>query len=140
MQVREVMSERPEILSLDASIRDVACCMRDSNSGAVPIYDQNKLVGVVTDRDLTVRAIAEGRSADDPVRSVITDEVLYCFENDDVQEVLHNMNENQVQRLIVLNNQNDKDLVGIVSVGDIADRCRDDESVQAVAECCRHYH
>ena len=140
MQIKEVMSPKPEILAADATIREAAIEMRDLASGAMPIYKEDKLIGVVTDRDITVRGIAEGRSPDDKVKDILTNDVFYCFEGDEIKEALKNMHEKQVQRFIVLDNPDNKELVGIVSVADIADHCKDDESARAIAECCSHYH
>lgn len=140
MQVREVMSTRPKVLAADATIREAAIQMRDCSSGLMPIEKDDRLIGMLTDRDITVRGIAAGKSLDDKVTDIIAEEVLYCFENDDVKSVLKNMQQQQVQRLVVLNNDQSKDLVGIVSVADIADKCEDAESAKAIVECCRHYH
>lgn len=140
MQIKDVMSPKPDILAAQATIREAAIHMRDHNNGAVPVYRDNRLVGMVTDRDLAVRALADGKTANDAITSIMTDDILYCFEEDDVESVLKNMRDNQVQRLVVLNNRDKKDLVGIVSVADIADKCRDESTARAVVECCRHYH
>jgi len=140
MQIREVMSPSPKVLAADATIREAAIQMRDCSSGLMPIQKNDRLIGMLTDRDITVRGIAEGKSLDDKVTDIIAEEVLYCFEDDDVKSVLKNMHQQQVQRLVVLNNDKSKDLVGIVSVGDIADKCEDEESAKAIVECCRHYH
>jgi len=140
MQVREVMSPRPEILAADATIREAALKMRECESGIMPIAKNDKLIGMLTDRDITIRAVAEGVSADQKVTDILASEVLYCFENDEVKSVLKNMHDQQVQRLVVLNNPEQKDLVGIVSVADIADKCDDADSARAIVECCRHYH
>lgn len=140
MQVKEVMSAKPEVLAAEATIREAAMHMRENDSGIMPIYKNDKLVGMVTDRDITVRGIADGKSPDDKVSDILTDDVFYCFEDDEVKATLKNMHEKQVQRFIVLNNSEKKELVGIVSVADIADKCKDDESAKAIAECCSHYH
>lgn len=140
MQISDVMSTNPIAFKDSSSIREAARCMRDNDHGILPVYRDDKLLGMVTDRDLTVRALAEGKSGDEPLSSIITDEVLYCFAEDDIFQVLKNMNENQIQRLVVLDNPSDKNLVGLVSLSDIADHCEDEESIRAVAECCRHYH
>lgn len=141
MQVREVMSTRPKILPADATIREAAIQMRDYESGIMPIAKNEKLIGMLTDRDIAIRAVASGKNLDATVTDILAPEVLYCFEDDEVISVLKNMHELQVQRLIVLNNRESKDLVGIVSVADIADRCKEDvDSAKAIAECCSHYH
>lgn len=141
MQVREVMSQQPQVLAANATIREAAIKMRDSSCGALPVEREDKLIGVLTDRDIAIRAVADGKSLEDSVSEIINNQVLYCFENDDVEAVLKNMHEQQVQRLIVLNDEENKELVGIVSVADIADKCKDDvKSAQAIAQCCSHYH
>jgi predicted transcriptional regulator len=140
MQVRDVMSPRPEVLAAEATIRDAALSMRKYESGVMPIQKNDKLIGLLTDRDITIRAVAEGLNPNDKVTEILAPEVLYCFEDDDIGSVLENMREQQVQRLIVLNNPERKDLVGIISVADIADKCDDAESAQAIVECCKHYH
>lgn len=140
MQIKDVMSPKPEVLAAEATIREAAMQMRENDSGAMPIYKNDKLIGMVTDRDITIRGIADGKSIDDKVSEILTDDVFYCFEDDDVKSALKDMHERQVQRFIVLDNPNSKELVGIVSVADIADKCKDDESARAIAECCSHYH
>ncbi|MEX0618971.1 MAG: CBS domain-containing protein [Pseudohongiellaceae bacterium] len=141
MKVREVMSTRPEYISADASIREAARYMKEMNAGFAPVAQDDKLVGVVTDRDLTVRALADGKSPDDKVSSVETPKVLYCLEDDEIEKVLDNMEDQHVQRLIVLNNADNKDFVGVVTLSDIADHSSDDPRVtQRIVDCCRHYH
>lgn len=140
MQVKDVMTKRPEYLNTDASIREVAERMRQTNSGFEPLVQGDKIACTLTDRDITIRAVAEGKGPDDKASSIATNEVLYTYEDNDVKDVLKNMQEQKVQRLVVLNNANDKDLTGIVSIGDIADRCDDDEMARQIASCSRHYH
>jgi CBS domain-containing protein len=140
MQIREVMSQNPEVININSSISDAARRMRDLNCGLMPVYSEDKLVGMVTDRDLAIRALTNGISGVDSLSSIITEKVLYCYEDDEVTDVLENMEQNRVQRLIVLDDENEKNLVGVVSVADIADQCRDEDSMRAVVHCCRHYH
>jgi len=93
--------------------------MKDLDVGPLPVCEGDRLVGMVTDRDITVRAVAEGcDSRTTTVRDVMTSDVVYCFENQDVEEAARLMKEHQVRRLIVLSR--DKRLVGIVSLGDLA--------------------
>lgn len=141
MQVREVMTKRPHYLASDVSIREVAQTMRDNNTGFEPLVENDtKVVGVVTDRDIALRAFAEDRSPNDKAKTVATEKVLYTYEDKDVEEVIQNMVEMQVQRLLVLNNEENKDLVGIVTMGDIADHCQDDALARKLVNCARHYH
>lgn len=140
MRVRDVMTKRPEYLDVDASIREAAMRMRDDNRGFTPIAKNEKLVGIVTDRDIAVRAMAEGKSADDKVGTILTSTVLYCYEDDDIAEVLQNMHEKEVQRLVVLNNDKNKDVAGVVSLSDIADKSNDPDMNRRIVNACRHYH
>lgn len=140
MQVRDVMTKRPDYLSTDATIREVAERMRKDNSGFEPLVQDDKIACTITDRDISVRAVADGKSPDEKASSIGTKEVLYTFEDNDVKDALRNMQEQKVQRLIVLNNPNEKTFVGVVTIGDIADRCDDDEMAREIVNASKHYH
>jgi CBS domain-containing protein len=100
------------------SIRDVAKIMAEIDAGAVPVGENDRLVGMITDRDIAIRAVAHGKGPDTPVRDVMSKEVKYVFEDEDLEHVAHNMADIQVRRLPVVNRE--KRLVGIISLGDIA--------------------
>lgn len=119
MKIAECMTAEVEIVGPDQPIREAAQFMLRADAGAMPVGEGDKLVGMVTDRDITVRGVAAGRGPDTPVRDVMTDEVIYCFEDDDVEEVALKMSDRQVRRMPVLN-RDDQSLVGIVSLGDIS--------------------
>ena len=119
MNIRDVMTPNPRTVSPDDSILSAARIMRDEDTGAVPVVDNGRPVGMVTDRDIVIRAVAKGLPPTTPVSKVMSDDqVLYCFEDDDVADVAENLAEQQVRRLPVLNRE--KRLVGIISLGDIA--------------------
>jgi CBS domain-containing protein len=119
MQVKEVMSRNVRCVGPDASLREAACAMKDWDVGPLPVCDNDRLAGLLTDRDIAVRAVAEGKDPQSTrVRDVMTPGVVYCFEDDDVQEAARLMEEKQIRRLLVLNP--DKRLTGIVSLGDLA--------------------
>ena len=139
MQAKDVMTTRPEYLSADVSIRQVAMQMRDSNTGFEPLVSNNKVVGVITDRDIVVRGIAEGMDSAGKALDLASGQPLYTFQDDDLTAVLKNMQEQEVQRLLVLNNATDKDLVGIVTIGDVADHCQDDALAKELVACAQHY-
>lgn len=128
MKVCDVMTRNVECTSLTASLQEVAERMRLLNVGALPVCAEGKLVGMITDRDITVRAIADGA---DPwtnrVSEIMTPEVVYCFDDEDVTAVAALMGERQIRRLPILNR--DKKLVGIVSLGDLAVETADDALV-----------
>lgn len=142
MQVKELMTPKPEYLEVDQSIREAATRMMEEDRGFVPISDKEKLVGVLTDRDIAVRALAKGKGANEKVGTIMSGKVLYCYQDDEVTDVLQNMTQMSVQRLVVLNNDKNKDFVGVVSLSDIADKCgeKDVDLMRRVVNCCRHYH
>lgn len=141
MEVREVMTTRPQYLSDDVTIREVAQAMQRHQTGFEPLVKGNTVVGTLTDRDITVRAVAEGKGPDDKASSIATENVLYTFQDTDVKDALQNMQEQNVQRLIVLNNPEDKDLVGVVTVGDVADKCHGEKEIaDMLVTASRHYH
>jgi CBS domain-containing protein len=118
MLVREVMTRGVEVIDPGDTLQEAARLMRDLGVGSLPVYD-DRLVGMLTDRDITVRATAEGS---DPlyerVHDAMTAGVVFCYEDQDVREAARLMKENRVRRLPVLGR--DERLVGIVSLGDLA--------------------
>ena len=120
MRVSEAMTREVRIATPGQSIRDVAKIMADIDAGAVPVGENDRLVGMITDRDIAIRAVAEGKGPDTPVREVMSTEVKYVFDDEDLEHVAKNMGDIQVRRLPVVNRE--KRLVGIVSFGDVAQK------------------
>jgi CBS domain-containing protein len=120
MRVQEAMSRDVRVVNPGQTIRDVAKMMDEIDAGAIPVGEDDRLVGMITDRDIAIRAVALGKGPDTPVRDVMSKDVKYCYEDEDLEHVAQNMGELQVRRLPVMNR--DKRLVGIVSLGDIAQR------------------
>ena len=119
MQIAQIMTRDPEVVTSDFTLKDAALKMRQLDIGMLPIRSDDRLVGMLTDRDITVRAIADGRDpTNTKVSDIMTPEVVYCFEDQDVSEAAKLMQEKQIRRLPILNRQ--KRLVGIVSLGDVA--------------------
>jgi CBS domain-containing protein len=119
MQIKDVMTSEVDIVSPSTSILEAARKMRDDDVGVLPVGEGDQLVGMITDRDIVVRGMAEGRDPGSAaVKDVMTDQVLYCFDDQSADEVAANMGENQIRRLPVVNR--DKRLVGIVSLGDLS--------------------
>jgi len=118
MHVSECMTREVKIANPQETICDAAKMMADCDAGVLPVGENDRLVGVITDRDIAVRGVAEGKGPNASVREVMSAEVQYCFEDDDVDQALRKMGELQVRRLPVLNR--DKRLVGIVSLSDLA--------------------
>lgn len=136
MQVRDVMTPSCEFIAPTASLSDAARRMKELDCGflAIGTEAEGRLEGVVTDRDLVVRALAEGWNPDQtPVERAETHQVLYCFEGDSLEEATERMQKQQVYRLVVLNNPDQKQLRGVISLGDIL-RHREAQLAEKTAE------
>jgi CBS domain-containing protein len=119
MQIRDAMTKGVRVARPDAPVMELAKRMRDEDIGSIPVAENDKLIGMVTDRDIVTRCVAETPDVSQiRARDVMSPKVLYCFENDSVMDVLANMREQQVRRLPVVNR--DKRLVGVVSIGDLS--------------------
>jgi CBS domain-containing protein len=126
-KISEVMTGNVRIASPDDTIGNAAQQMAQNDVGSLPVGENDRLIGMITDRDIVVRAVAQGKSAETPVREVMTESIRYCFEDDDVLEVARTMSELGVRRLPVLDRN--KRLVGIVALSNFAsagtDKARD---------------
>lgn len=121
MLVRNVMTTPVDLVDSTTSLTQVARIMRDDDIGALPIGDNDRLVGILTDRDIIVRCLADGRNPDAvTARDVMSEHVVFCFDDQPVEDAAEIMSARQVRRLPVLNR--DKRLVGIVSLGDVWSR------------------
>jgi CBS domain-containing protein len=118
MRISERMTRNVELAAPGQTIAEAARLMANLDVGALPVGENDRLVGMITDRDIVVRGLAQGRSVDTPIRDVMSSEIRYCYEDQSLEDVARNMADIQVRRLPVLNR--DKRLVGIVSLGDIA--------------------
>jgi len=118
MKIRDCMNTGVQIANPDETIETAARMMAKIDAGAIPVGEEDRLIGMITDRDITVRAVAEGLGPGTAIRSVMSSDVKYCFEDEDVGHVLKNMGNIQLRRLPVLNRE--KRLIGIVSLADIA--------------------
>lgn len=122
MQIDKIMHRNVKSIGPDETLRDAATAMKKLDVGVLPVGEHDKLVGMITDRDIAIRGIAEGKGPDTKAREVMSQEMKYCFEDEAVEHVAENMAELQVRRLPVLNRY--KRLVGIVSLGDLATQAR----------------
>jgi CBS domain-containing protein len=118
MEVSRAMSSQVKIANPNQSIRDAARLMAQVDTGVLPVGENGRLAGMITGRDIAVRAVALGKGPDTAVREVMTEGVQYCFEDDDLEDVAQEMADLKVRRMPVLNRQ--ERLVGILSLGDIA--------------------
>jgi CBS domain-containing protein len=134
------MTRGVECVRLDTTLQEAAAKMKSLDVGMLPVCDNDRLVGMLTDRDITVRATAEGEAPTDiRVRDIMTPEVVYCFEDELVGDAARQMQEKQIRRLVVLNRA--KRLVGIVSLGDLAVETGDEQvsgqTLEAVSQPSR---
>lgn len=133
MKIHDIMTHTVKVARPNESIRCAARAMRSMNVGSLPVCDGEHLVGMVTDRDITIRAVADGA---DPEAALVKDsmsrEIIYCFEDQDAHEAERIMQEGQIRRLPVLDRQ--KRLVGILSLGDLATRTHDSRTVGETLE------
>lgn len=137
MLVKECMSKKVQLANPDMTIHQAAQKMKEGDFGILPVSENDKLIGMITDRDIAVRAVAAGKNPDTTkIRDVMSKKVLYCYDDQDILEVAKNMGENQVRRLPVMNRQ--KRLVGILTLGDLA--LKGAESKDALSGICRHEH
>jgi CBS domain-containing protein len=132
-KVSEVMTRAVDVISPEATLDEAAERMRRLDVGPLPVAEGDRLLGMITDRDITVRATADSR---DPtttrVSEIMTPEVVFTYEDEDVKEAAKLMQDHQLRRLVVLNR--DKKLVGIVSLGDLAVETKDDKLKGQVLE------
>ncbi len=128
MRVKDVLTPDVETVTPDTRLHEVARKMKELNVGSVPVCSGKRLLGMITDRDITIRATAEGRDpSNTPVSEAMTDEVIFCYEDQDVDVARQLMEQYQVRRLPVVDGQDQ--LVGIVSLGDLATRAGEEEEM-----------
>jgi CBS domain-containing protein len=133
MKIRDIMTPGVEYVWSDDTLQEAAVKMKDLDVGPLPVCDRDHITGILTDRDITIRAVANGL---DPrstrVRDVMTRDVISCHEDEDVEVAARLMQERQVRRLLVLNQ--DEQLVGIVSLGDLAAETGDPQRIGEVLQ------
>jgi CBS domain-containing protein len=132
MKVNECMTRDVVVAEPGQTICEAAQKMAECDAGVLPVGENDRLVGMITDRDIALRAVARNLPPDTLVRDVMSKEVLYCFEDEDISKVADNMAKQQVRRLPVLNR--DKRLVGIISLGDLSQSADDATVGQAVTD------
>ena len=117
-QLKDLMSRDVKVIGPDMSIRDAARKMRDGDFGMMPVGENDRMIGTISDRDIAIRAVAEGKDAGTKVRDVMSDGIAWAYEDDSVERAAMIMSEHQVRRLPVVDRE--KRLVGIVALGDFA--------------------
>lgn len=128
MKLKEVMTPGVEVIAPEATLQQAAAKMRRLNIGPLPVCDGDQLVGMLTDRDITVRAVAEGCDpTSTTVREAMTPDIAYCFDDQAIDDAIQMMEQYQIRRLPILDR--DKRLVGMVSLGDLAVSSGDQQQV-----------
>jgi CBS domain-containing protein len=126
MKISEIMTSNFEMIDSTRSLTDAAREMQSLDVGALPVREGTRLIGIVTDRDIVIRALAEGRDpTSTQVKDIISSEVVYCYDDDSVEDAARLMEDHQIRRLIVCDH--DRTPVGIVSLGDLAVKTGKDE-------------
>jgi CBS domain-containing protein len=135
MNIRDVMTPNPRTVSPDDTIQNAARIMRDEDTGVVPVVDNGRAVGMVTDRDIVVRAVADGGQLNRPIREIVSSSVICASPEMSTRDAAQLMSDHQVRRLPVVENER---LVGIVSIGDLAVKegkdSRTGDTLQAISE------
>lgn len=132
-QLRELMTRDVKVITPDMTIGDAAKTMREGNFGMMPVGENDRMIGTISDRDIVIRAVAEGMDFSTKVRDVMSKGIAWAYEDETVEEATKIMSERQVRRLPVVNR--DKRLVGIVALGDIAvERSEIEPAAEALSE------
>lgn len=119
MKIRDIMTKNPEVVRPDATIDEAARMMKHLDVGSLPVCNGTRVLGMITDRDITIRATAVGHDPNTThVQDIMSHDIQYCYDDQDVKEAAKLMSENQIRRLPIVDR--DKNLVGIVSLGDIS--------------------
>lgn len=133
MKVKDIMENKPQYVAPETTLTEAAKLLRDNDFGFLPIGENDRLIGTVTDRDMIIKGIAEGWDPNTKtVRDVMNDKVFYCYEEDSLEKAAGYLENLQIHRLIVLNT--DKRMTGIVSVGDFGRKCQNDEMCGQIVE------
>lgn len=135
MQVQDLMTHDVTTVSPDQTVQKAARLMAELDVGALPVGENDRLVGMITDRDIAVRGLAEGKGPGTKIREVMTPDVKYCFADQEIDEISANMADIQIRRLPVVNR--DKQLVGILSLSDIAVSDDPDQAIEALSGISR---
>ena len=130
MKVSEVMTRDVQTIGPDQTAREAANFMLSADAGSIPVAEGNRLLGMITDRDIAVRGVAKGNGPETPVRELMTNDIICARESDDVEDVATRMSQAQVRRLPVLDDQ--ERLCGIVSLGDLSRETDDESAAQAL--------
>lgn len=132
-KTKDVMTHQVDVISPEASIAEAALRMRTGDFGLLPVGENDRMIGAISDRDIVVRAVAQGKSPDTQVREIMSEGILWAYDDDSVEDAVKIMGKHQVRRLPIINH--DKRLVGIVALGDLAvNKAERQPAAKALAE------
>jgi CBS domain-containing protein len=137
MRVSEAMTRAVRVCNPGQSIRECARMMAEIDAGVLPVGEHDRLVGMITDRDIAIRAVAAGKGPDTAVREVMSKQLLFCFDDQDLDHVARSMGEARVRRLPVVERES-KNLVGILSLSDVALKHAPGAAADAIARLSKH--
>ena len=124
MLAKDLMTKKPEFIPPTATLKEAADIMRKNDCGFLPVGENDRLIGAITDRDITIRGIAKGKDSEKTcVKDIMSQEIQYCFEEDKLEKIAEKMESLQIRRLVVLDKN--KRMTGVISFGDIATKCKD---------------
>lgn len=133
MKINEIMSKDVKFINKEKTVEEAAKMMKSDDFGSIPVEENDKLIGMITDRDLTLSILANGRDKGTKVGECLTDKIKYCYEDENAQDVANQMSDLKIRRMPVMSR--DKELVGIVSLGALA---TDKDSQQAALKAFSH--
>ena len=137
MLAKDIMSKKPEFLPPTATLKQAADQMRTHDYGFIPVGENDRLIGAITDRDIVVRAICEGRDPNKTkLNDIMSQGIYYCFESDELKNVAKKMEELQIRRLVVLNKN--KRMTGVISLGDFATKSKDSKLCSELTDAICH--
>lgn len=135
MLVKEIMSRKPDFISPHITLKEAASEMLKRDIGFIPVGENDRLIGALTDRDIAIRAVAKGKDpANTHVNEIMTQNIRYCFEDEDIEDVAKEMSDLQIRRLVVLNRE--KRMTGILSLGDLAKSENDQLTGHVLHDIC----
>jgi CBS domain-containing protein len=135
MKISDCMTRDVQIANPQMTLREAATLMGECDAGALPVGENDRLVGMLTDRDIAIRGVAEGKGPDATVREAMSPDVCWCYEDESVEGVLRRLGDEQIRRMPVLNR--DKRLVGIVAIADLSAAAKPQETGATLTQISR---
>jgi len=136
MKISDCMTRNVQLTNPEMTLREAAKLMAECDAGILPVGEDDRLVGVLTDRDIVVRGVAQGKGPDSKVRDAMSSDICWCFEDEQIEEVLQRLGDQQIRRMPVLSRE--KRLVGIISIGDLTASANPDKTGTTLSAISKH--